>query len=214
MHTQRTLDLVGVVCNGGTGDEPAARAALARCVLDTLGATAVPVAVGSSGQPYAPLAHEYALDGYTAAAARVGADGARPLGRGAELIERVLRGSPAGSLTIVCISSLRDLADALRADGGLVRERVCRVAIMGGLERDPGAPHGYVPDTSVNNEFDREAAACVYGWCFTHGLPMSVVSRHAVPLLPMQLARSFAERTECPVMRYLADAQFFGLCGL
>jgi len=30
----------------------------------------------------------------------------------------------------------------------------------------------------------------------------------------MQLARSFAERTNCPVMRYLADAQFFGLVGL
>jgi len=30
----------------------------------------------------------------------------------------------------------------------------------------------------------------------------------------MQLARSFAERTNCPVMRYLADAQFLGLVGL
>jgi hypothetical protein len=30
----------------------------------------------------------------------------------------------------------------------------------------------------------------------------------------MQLARSFAERTDCPVMRYLADAQFLGLAGL
>ncbi|KAJ1636912.1 hypothetical protein T492DRAFT_956006 [Pavlovales sp. CCMP2436] len=30
----------------------------------------------------------------------------------------------------------------------------------------------------------------------------------------MQLARSFAERTDCPVMRYLANAQFLGLVGL
>ncbi|KAJ1638741.1 hypothetical protein T492DRAFT_188056 [Pavlovales sp. CCMP2436] len=43
---------------------------------------------------------------------------------------------------------------------------------------------------------------------------MTVTSRNAVPMLPMQLARSFADRTECPVMRYLADAQFFGLEGL
>ena len=43
---------------------------------------------------------------------------------------------------------------------------------------------------------------------------MTVTSRHAVPVIPMQLARSFAERTDCPVMRYLADAQFLGLAGL
>lgn len=43
---------------------------------------------------------------------------------------------------------------------------------------------------------------------------MTVTSRHAVPLLPMQLAKSFAERTECAVMRYLANAQFLGLEGL
>ncbi|KAG8461176.1 hypothetical protein KFE25_002365 [Diacronema lutheri] len=43
---------------------------------------------------------------------------------------------------------------------------------------------------------------------------MSVVSRDAVPLLPMQLARSFAVRTKSEVLRYLANAQFLGLAGL
>ncbi|KAG8462619.1 hypothetical protein KFE25_004595 [Diacronema lutheri] len=43
---------------------------------------------------------------------------------------------------------------------------------------------------------------------------MSVVSRDAVPLLPMQLARSFALRTKSEVLRYLANAQFLGLAGL
>lgn len=43
---------------------------------------------------------------------------------------------------------------------------------------------------------------------------MTVTSRYAVPLLPMQLAKSFATRTKCPVMSYLADAQFKGLEGL
>lgn len=43
---------------------------------------------------------------------------------------------------------------------------------------------------------------------------MTVTSRFAVPLLPMQLARSFAERTNCPVMAYLAAAQSLGLEGL
>jgi hypothetical protein len=205
LHTQGILDLVGVCCNGG--GEPTARAALARCVLDTLGATRVPVAVGSVGEEYASMPHEYRLPGYAD-------DGALPLERGDELIERVLRESPPASLVVVCISSLRDAADAIRMDAKLVRERVCRFAIMGGLKPDPASPYGYAPDTSVNNEFDRDAAAFVYDWCFAQGVPMSVVSRHAVPLLPMQLARSFAERTACPVMRYLADAQFLGLEGL
>jgi hypothetical protein len=88
------------------------------------------------------------------------------------------------------------------------------VAVQGGVVADPSSPSGWAPDTSQNNEFDREAAAVVYDFCFRRGVPMTVTSRHAVPVIPMQLARSFAERTECPVMRYLADAQFFGLCGL
>ena len=33
-------------------------------------------------------------------------------------------------------------------------------------------------------------------------------------MLPMQLARSFAERSSSPVLRYLANAQFLGLVGL
>jgi hypothetical protein len=96
----------------------------------------------------------------------------------------------------------------------LVRRKVATVAVQGGLVADASAPYGWAPDTSVNNEFDADAARFVYDWCFAQGVPMSVVSRHAVPMLPMQLARSFAERTSCPIMRYLADAQFLGLEGL
>ena len=43
---------------------------------------------------------------------------------------------------------------------------------------------------------------------------MTVTSRLAVPLLPMQLAKSFALRTKCPIMSYLAAAQSLGLIGL
>jgi hypothetical protein len=96
----------------------------------------------------------------------------------------------------------------------LVRRKVATVAVQGGLVADASAPAGWAPDTSQNNEFDRAAAAAVYAFCFAHGLPLTVTSRHAVPTIPMQLARSFAERTACPVMRYLADAQFLGLEGL
>ena len=58
------------------------------------------------------------------------------------------------------------------------------------------------------------AAEIVYRFCFERGVRMTVTSRYAVPLLPMQLARSFAERHSCPVMTYLANAQSRGLEGL
>jgi hypothetical protein len=86
--------------------------------------------------------------------------------------------------------------------------------VQGGLERDRSRPSGWRADSSVNNLFDLAAADAVYAFCFAHNIRLTVVSRHAVPLLPMQFARSFAERTDCPVMRYLADAQFLGLAGL
>ncbi|KAG8462644.1 hypothetical protein KFE25_004620 [Diacronema lutheri] len=69
-------------------------------------------------------------------------------------------------------------------------------------------------EEECNNAFDPAAAAVVYGFCFAQGIRMSVVSRDAVPLLPMQLARSFAVRTKSEVLRYLANAQFLGLAGL
>jgi hypothetical protein len=95
-----------------------------------------------------------------------------------------------------------------------VLRKVQTVAVQGGLVADAAAAAGWAPDTSVNNDFDKAAAALVYAFCFAHGVPMTVTSRHAVPVIPMQLARSFADRTDCPVMRYLADAQFLGLKGL
>jgi len=47
--------------------------------------------------------------------------------------------------------------------------------------------------------FDLEGAAIVYRFCLARALPLSVVGRNAVPLLPMQLAKSFAQRTNDPV---------------
>ncbi|KAJ1638663.1 hypothetical protein T492DRAFT_197669 [Pavlovales sp. CCMP2436] len=118
------------------------------------------------------------------------------------------------SLLLVLISSLRDFADLLSREPELCIQKLDTVAIMGGLEPDICAESGWKTDTSVNNGFDSEAAEMVYSFCFKNSVRMTVVSRHAVPLLPMQLAKSFAERTHDPVMRYLADAQFLGLQGL
>ena len=104
------------------------------------------------------------------------------------------------------------------------RRARARGAHLGDAGRSPliGAPpHPPGPNgararlrSSVNNGFDHQAAAAVYDFCFARGVPLTVVSRMAVPMLPMQLAKSFAVRTQCQVMSYLADAQFLGLEGL
>lgn len=181
LHIDGVVDFAGCIANGGGA--PEMRARLARCLLDRLGATDVPVAVGSAGQLVTPQPHEYALPGYDEV------DPAR-LGAGPLLMLSVLATSPPGSLTVVLISSLRDFADAINEHGELVSRAVKSVSVMGGLERSETAQFGWVADSSVNNGFDPEGAQRVYDWCFAEGVPLSVVSRFAVPLLPMQLARS------------------------
>ncbi|KAJ1625988.1 Inosine/uridine-preferring nucleoside hydrolase domain-containing protein [Pavlovales sp. CCMP2436] len=203
LHKAGVVDCRCVIANGG-GD-PVARATLAQTVLDHLHASTIPVGIGTAGRDYDPMPHEYDIHHYDLQAVRP------RLHDGAELLMRTLRDSRPRSLSIVCISSLRDIADAIEADAELVVSRVKLLAIQGGLECVDGR---WVADASVNNGFDQEAAQKVYDFCFARGVPMTVTSRNAVPLVPMQLAKSFATRSECAVMNYLADAQFKGLEGL
>lgn len=205
LHRKRQLKLRGIVANGGS--EPRERAALAKCILNHVNVHDVPVGVGKpTTQGSHAQAHERDIDGF--------ADVRRDmLEDGHALMMRVLLSSPAKSLTVLCISSLRDFADAIICAPDVVKDKVCVVAIQGGLQYDDESGR-WQPDTSVNNEFDPQAAELVYSFCFQHGLPMRIVSRNAVPKIPMQLARSFALKHESPVMSYLANAQFLGLKGL
>jgi len=205
LHSKRQINLVGVIANGG--GQPLARAKLARCVLNHLGVD-VPVAVGSQGKHYEAKPHEFLLPGYEEV------DEAS-FQRGPELLDKVLRAHSKRSLTVVNIAALTDLAEAMQRAPDLVQAAVVEVAIMGGLQQDP-ATGRWAPDQAVNNTFDMQAAEYVYGFCLEKGLPMLVVSRLAVPKLPMQLAESFAlaagERS--PLLQYLASAQYLGLEGL
>lgn len=191
LHKHGRIALRAVLANGG--GEPLARARLARCVLDHVGETRVPVGVGSAGTAAPAQPHEFDLAGYDAV------DDARIELDGGALLLRALRRARAGSVTVVAISSLRDLADAVEAAPELVRAKVRTIGVMGGLRRDARAPHGWAPDSSQNNAFDETAAGAVYAWAMGAGVRLVVLGREAVPLLPMQLAKSFADRTECPV---------------
>lgn len=148
MHKERHITLCGVIANGG--QQAKQRALLARCVLDHLNAD-IPVGIGSPGKQYAPVPHEYELQGFA------DIDEAR-LVSGERLFSDVLQKVPPKSLIIVLISSLRDMADAIDANRDLVLRKVRTVAIQGGLERDVSRSSGWRPDSSVNNGFDLEAA--------------------------------------------------------
>lgn len=173
----------GVVCNGG--EQARERACLARCLLDYVGAYEVPVGIGSAGVMTSVGPHEYDLPTFAEV------DQSR-LMNGAQLLSGALRDAPRKSVRLLCISSLRDVADLLLRDRELVRSRVERVSIQGGLERDQTGE--WVADSAVNNSFDQAAANLVYAECQQMGLPMTVVSRFAVPLLPMQVWSPRASR--------------------
>mmetsp|Transcript_23604 Transcript_23604/g.79302 ORF Transcript_23604/g.79302 Transcript_23604/m.79302 type:complete len:1055 (-) Transcript_23604:26-3190(-) len=205
LHKAGKANLLAVVANGG-GQQVRHRARLARALLNHMHLDEVRVGVGSPGKDAMPEPHEYRLEGFEHVDDST-------IENGHELLLQLLGSAPDKSLAFILISSLRDMADLMSEAPGLVLEKVASVHIMGGLQRDT-LTGSLVPDTSQNNSFDMHAAEIAYGFCMDRGLPMTVISRHAVPRLPMQLARSFAERTPCPVMHYLADAQFKGLEGL
>lgn len=180
-----------VIANGG--GQAIERAALALTVLDHLSVSDVPVGIGSAGKPYEPSGHEYSLEGFSVEAATP------RLEDGALLLRRTLEDAAPNELTVVCISSLRDFADALADYPDLVLRKVKQLSVMGGLRRDEGAPGGWAADDAVNNSFDLDAARELYTFCFERGLPLVLTSRHAVPMLAMQLAHSFALSSDCPV---------------
>jgi hypothetical protein len=208
LHAQGGVTLRAVVANGGRARE---RARLTRCLLDHVGATDVPVGVGSDGAAAVTSPrHEYALPGCAAVADE-------RLRAGGPLLLEVLSRAADLSVAVVCLSGLRDFAQLCAANPALVRRKVHTVAVQGGLIADLTTPSGWAPDTSQNNEFDREAAACVYAFCFEHGLPMTVTSRHAVPMIPMQVRGGRAcsrcgARVACGVSRD-SSRQTAGGCG-
>ena len=117
------------------------------------------------------------------------------------------------SLTFLMISAMTDLAELMRDEPELIHAKVRHLCVMGGLQKS-GADQ-WEPDTAVNNNWDPAAAKLMYDFCFGRGIPMSVVSRNAVPNLPMQLAKDFAAREpKNVIMEYLVNAQELGLCGL
>lgn len=208
------FELLGVVCNGG-GDA-LGRARLAKAVLRQAGAPDVPVSAGSAGVARRARDYEYALPGWADAAAAVEEEGS--------LLLRVLRDERhgPGSVSVVAQAALTDVAAAMAAEPALFCAKVRRLAVVGGLRRAgeaaPAAGGGggggcWEPDDSHNNLFDLPAATAAYDFCLARAVPLLVLGRAAVPLLPMELAERFAS-TGHPLLAYLCAAQRQGLVEL
>lgn len=203
LHLRRHLVLRGVVCTGG--GQAAERAALARCALDLVGVgDVVPVAVGSNGTKQVAHAGQFELAGF-------GTIARERLGVAADLIKSLLASAKPKSLTILNLGSLTDVASALEHHAELARAKLRKVAVAGGLVQSDGSPTGWAPDDAYSNLLDPVAAAAVYEFCLRHALPLCVVGRNAVPLVPTGVAHEFAARTHCPLATYVSNAQPLGL---
>ena len=106
------------------------------------------------------------------------------------------------------------MAKTMRESPLLVKRKLVHVCVMGGLSFDE-TNNAWEPDAAVNNAFDVDAARVVYNFCFDQEIKLSVVSRNAVPHLPMDMVRNFAAKNPSnPIFQYLARSQQEGLVGL
>mmetsp|Transcript_4299 Transcript_4299/g.12114 ORF Transcript_4299/g.12114 Transcript_4299/m.12114 type:complete len:367 (-) Transcript_4299:356-1456(-) len=205
-HMAKQVRLLGVICCGG--GQSRERARLCRRILQLCyPRLKIPVAVGAQGahKPHTPAPHEYDVPGFESTTT----DG---MPSGTALLRKLLAEAEDNSLTVEIQAAFTDVAEAIAADRGLFRRKVCRVCAMGGL-RDPQAAE-WDADEAFNNELDREAANAVYRFCQSEGVSLTVVGRDAVPQLPMTQMRRIAATTQHPVMHYLSNAQDGGLIAL
>lgn len=126
---ERKIELKAVVANL----QPAmARARLVRGTLDHLGLQAVPVGVGTDG---GSLTHR---DTFSSTAstyiAPIDSQRAISIEPGRALLHRVLASAADRSITLLCISSLKDAAVFLRDNAPLCQAKLKCIVVMGGID--------------------------------------------------------------------------------
>lgn len=205
-HLQGQVNVTGIVTNGGQQSE--ARAQLATAILAGIGVTNIPVAHGAPGRKENPSPQVFNLDGFDQV------DKGELL-QGRDLIFSVLTDAKPKSLTIQIQSAGTDIAEAIKLYPSLIKAKVCKVSVMGGVElkADEHGVERWTSDAAQNNLFDPEAMESVYQYCISNRIPLHVVSRNAVPNIPMRVAQEYAGSGMC-VLEYLAMMQESGLVSL
>lgn len=183
---QNLFELRAVVANLAP---PAERARLAKGTLKALNQPTVPVGVGTDcGNAVGEKGKKLTGISYMATA-----DEVEP---GEPLLVRALTEAEDGSITLVLISGLTDIASVLRNHSDLVKQKVHSVAIMGGINVVKGTDdvlldeQGFMtPDDAANNKFDMESAKYTYRRFQELGIPLVILTRFASGAC--QVPRSF-----------------------
>ena len=131
------------------------RAELARGTLRELGMQ-VPVGAGSDGGSKGDTAMmeglEYMVEGRITEHSGMG------------LMRSVLEDALPNSITMVIVSSLKDMAELLQSEEALCVKKLKEVVIMGGVQ--PCVPGGLLePDSAHNNMFDVDSSKFVHEQC-------------------------------------------------
>ncbi|MBM4075725.1 MAG: hypothetical protein FJ267_08800 [Planctomycetes bacterium] len=174
LNHQDPFQLISVVANLAPAKE---RARLAKGTLELIGYSHVPVGVGTDcGLGNRGHEHEFRGIPYMASADAI-VDGA-------DLLIESLHQSENGSVALLLASGLTDIANLLRRNPELVKQKTGRVAIMGGIQQRNDQPildsDGFlIPDSAANNEFDVESARYVYRRLQQLRIPLVILTREA-----------------------------------
>jgi hypothetical protein len=122
------IRLRAVIANLRPGRE---RARLVRGTLDLLGLQNVPVGIGTDG---GSATHEANFDATAPYATPLHTTRMSSLEPGRALLHRTLVAAPPRSLTLLCISSLKDAALFVRDNSALCQSRLKHVVVMGGVK--------------------------------------------------------------------------------
>lgn len=197
------------------------RAALARGTLDMLDLHSVPVGIGTDGgsTTHVDKFSKYISEGKTgvdyftqpledvlklqAVMGTAEEDTVSQKARiwdGQKLLRKTLQSADDKSVTLVCLSSIKDAADLLRNSEELFFAKIKSAVIMGGVNawKDEENLEFLVPSDAHNNCFDFPAAEFFYKRCQELGVPLVVLSRFAAYGCPVQ-RKVYDLMIRCPV---------------
>ena len=168
-------DLAGLVDPGkrvlapvlvvAAGDEQrgqrADRARLVRGTFDMLGMWSTQIGIGTDGGPGGVGYKDTFSDTASGYMSPTFSERTFQLQPGRQVLHAILAAAAPKSVSLLLISSLKDVALFLRDNQDLFVRKVKEVSVMGGVKPFDATSEGKLlePDSAHNNEFDAEAAA-------------------------------------------------------